>query len=1822
MSAPCQTKLGWQSAWFCLLATAGWVRAEGAAVPPNNLPVLINVEQVRQLTPEEAKRRYPVKVRGVVTHRDAAWGYMFIQDSTAGIFVWPAKSNLDVQPGELAEVTGYSAPGDFAPMIDNAQVEKKGLGQLPVPLKEVYEHLMSGKEDSQWVELRGVVRSVSVKDGHLLVNIATTGGRFDATIPDFEDKTPPAGLVDAAVRIRGACGTVFNQKRQLVGIKLFTQSLKDIIIEEPAPDDPFTLPVQKIGGLLQFNLQAASKHRVRVQGVVTHRRGNSSLYIQDETGALQLSQVEQITLVKTGERLDIVGFEAPGALSVILQNPTVRRIGSGTRPVPVRTTARELQQGVLDSELVQVEALLIDCQPGSFDHSLAMQSGRFIFNASLENSKAGKKLLSFRPGSRLQLTGVCSVQVDEFRQPRSFRLLLESPEDIQILATPTWWTFGHAMTALGLMGVVVLAVLEWVIMLRRRVREQTELICQRLEHEAALEQRYRQLVENARDIVYSHDLAGNFTSLNKAAERVTGFSNTEALQLNLTQVVAPKYLEQAQQLIRCRLAEELPAAVELEIVAKDGNLVPLEVCPRLIQENGKVLGIEGIARDITERKRAEQALRESKAYLSAIIESEPECVKVVDMDGTLLEMNQAGLLMIEAECAEAVIGHCVYSLITPEYRDQFIAFNQRVCQGQRGSLAFEIIGLRGTRRWMETHAVPMPNHANGKLVHLAVTRDCTERKRVEEALRKSEAMFNLISTNVSDLIAVVDATGKRLYNSPSYGKILGDSAKLAGTNSFEQIHPEDRERVKRVFLETIRTEVGQRIEYRFLLPDGSVRHIESQGNFVRGDAGEPGKVVVISRDITERKRADEALKASEQLNRRILESVPGGIVHVDRDGAILRANGVAQQVLGIKPDELANLRIADIERRLIHENGRELDPQDFPISKCLCTGAPQTPITLGVHRFDQGTSWAIFTALPLGDSRTQTDLAARGREGEGQMLCPASAVMTFVDITERKRAEEALRQSHERFELIGQGANDGFWDWNIETNEIYFSPRYKSMLGYAEDEIKNRFEEWERLMHPEDREQAKRMIKAYFDRQVTNYEFEHRLLHKDGTYRWILARGIVLRRANGQPYRMAGAHIDLTERKRAEDALRETESLYHRAIAAADSVAYRRDYRNDSFSFIGPEINQMTGYSAQEMTPKLWESLVQETIMRGEAAGMLPEEAIRRTRAGEFMSWRDDCRITTRSGQDRWIADTSLEILDPQGEPIGSIGILQDITERKRAEEALRKSEELFSKAFRASPIPISISTEQGRYLDVNDSFLRLLGFSRDEVIGHSSLELGIWEHPEDRTCVMQKLREKRSVREIEIKLRTKSGQFRNVHASFDFIELGSESGRTNDPFSPLTHPEGHTILSILHDVTERQNLEAQLRQSQKMESVGQLAGGIAHDFNNILTIIQGHVSLLLDGGRLEPVLRNSANQISQASDRAANLTRQLLAFGRRQFLQPTNLDLSEVVAKMSQMLQRVLGDDVVLLVNDPSFSHFHPAQPQTSLGEGEGREGGAGDTLTAQETPMIRADAGMIDQILLNLAVNSRDAMPRGGRLTISTEVVAIDEDYVRQNPDAATGDFVCLSFNDSGCGIAPEHLPHLFEPFFTTKDVGKGTGLGLATVYGIVKQHQGWIKVASELGRGTTFQIFLPKSSVAPEKIVTLPSDVPVRGGAETILVVEDEATVRKLVLKFLDRLGYKPLEARSGVAALKVWQQHQNDIDLLLTDMVMPDGMSGRELAENLRGEKPHLKVVYTSGYSAETVGKNSGLREGLNFLQKPYHPRKLAQIIRDSLDRSAA
>jgi len=505
----------------------------------------------------------------------------------------------------------------------------------------------------------------------------------------------------------------------------------------------------------------------------------------------------------------------------------------------------------------------------------------------------------------------------------------------------------------------------------------------------------------------------------------------------------------------------------------------------------------------------------------------------------------------------------------------------------------------------------------------------------------------------------------------------------------------------------------------------------------------------------------------------------------------------------------------------------------------------------------------------------------------------------------------------------------------------------------------------------------------------------------------------------------------------------------------------------------------------------------------------------------------------------------------------------------------IRASENQYRLLFESNPTSIyTFDPVTLQFLAVNDAAAVHYGYEKSEFLSMSLKDVAL---PDDVPLFLERLSKLTpgAGNTGVWRHRTKSGKLIQMEITSHSVSFGSHKA----------------WLSLAMDVTERLSLEAQLRQSQKMESIGQLAGGIAHDFNNLLTVINGHAAMIMAGDALNAKASESIKEIAEAGKRASGLTRQLMTFSRKQEIHPQVVDLNEIVNNVSKMLRRILGEDIALQVD------FAPG------------------------LPAVKADPGMIEQVLLNLAVNSRDAMPRGGQLLVRTRPQVVTESEAQLNPEADTGPHVELSFSDTGCGIAPEHLGRIFEPFFTTKELDRGTGLGLATVYGIVKQHGGWINVSSAPGQGTRFDIFLPACAEKGGALHMTPSEQRVIGGTETILLIEDEAPLLKLMHHILESHGYLTLDCSGAKDAEAVWAGQKEAVDLVLTDLILPDG-SGRDLAKKFLAEKPDLKVIYTSGYNIERLAKEFPEGEPFTYVQKPFHARKLAEVVYDTLNAEEA
>ena len=1042
--------------------------------------------------------------------------------------------------------------------------------------------------------------------------------------------------------------------------------------------------------------------------------------------------------------------------------------------------------------------------------------------------------------------------------------------------------------------------------------------------------------------------------------------------------------------------------------------------------------------------------------------------------------------------------------------------------------------------------------------------EAEERAKLREAemeLVRREKYFRTLTENSLDVVTILDREGAYTYASPSVEQVMGYAPpEMVGQKIFARIHPDDSPQALKAFQAALENpSLPVRIQYRYQHKDGKwYRHEAHCQN--RFDDPDIRGMVAHCRDVSDRWRAEEEVRQSEKQYRLLFHSNPNPMWVFDLETlAFLEVNEAAIQHYGYSREEFLAMTIADI--RPSEKNGHR---------KAIAVGPDDRGLVWRQRR--KNGSFIDVEVL-------WSPMAFRGH---------FAALTMATDVTERRRVEHRnqifSKLSHrlssattapEAAMIICEAA-DALFKWDDFALDLYSAESDEVFSLLTITTVEGQRVEIPSSPQPKT---ANALIRRVVSRGAELLSKVEAKDHSAATMLAPILKGAqvigVLFIQNKSPGSYMPRDLEMLqtladqcggalERVRAEGELRQTEQRFRDLFENSPDAIFVEDLNG-----IVLDVNQ-AGCVLNGMKRK-------QLIGRNSLEDLIP--ASRREAAR-----KDFQKLAT--GTLTWIEGESLmedgrvipvEVRAGRVEYNGKPALLlhvRDITQRRTAEAALQSSEMLFRSVWENSVDGMRLTDEKGVIIAVNDAFCKLVGLESPLLQGQ--LLTVVYAKSENPLEILGRHRQRFVTRNTGQKTERQhilhNGQTVTLETTHSFVEV---HGRTL------------LMLSLFRNVTAQRLLEEQLRQSQKMEAIGQLAGGVAHDFNNILTVIHGHASLL-GMSDLDDTGARSAQQITQAAERAAALTRQLLAFSRRQLIQPRKLDMNKTVGNMTDMLGRLLGEDVALQLH---YSH----SPAT-----------------------IEADAGMMEQVLLNLAVNARDAMPRGGQLGIRISIVEVDGTHVQRQPEARTGHFVCISKSDTGCGIPPENISRIFEPFFTTKEIGKGTGLGLATVYGIIKQHQGWIEVESAVGKGTTFRIYIPFVGTAPVDAEKPKTQAAVRGGTETILLVEDERPVRELVARVLQRYGYKIWQASSGHDALGVWQEYKSEISLLLTDLVMPGNMNGHELAEKLWAEQPGLKVIFTSGYSADIVGKNFKLDPELNFLQKPYHPQTLALIVRQCLD----
>ena len=915
----------------------------------------------------------------------------------------------------------------------------------------------------------------------------------------------------------------------------------------------------------------------------------------------------------------------------------------------------------------------------------------------------------------------------------------------------------------------------------------------------------------------------------------------------------------------------------------------------------------------------------------------------------------------------------------------------------------------GETRWIVIDAFPecAPGESRPRGVY-ATFRDITERRRAEEQAQRWQHVFD--QTELA--LAIADPRDNTFIAvNPTFATQRGYTVEeLVGKPVDTLYSSEQQQEVRRRF--PLIDHAGHyTFESVHVRKDGTTFPVLMEVTTVHDARGEVQSRVAYALDITDRRRDEEALRESEHALRSLFDAIPESVFLMDTDGLILAANETFAVRLGRAVEELIGTNVYDALPAETAARRRAI------VAQAVASGVP-----------------VVFEDERDG-FRLQHHICPIPNPGGAV----GRVVVFAVDMTERRRMEDQIRSERSRLRVALEAAHAGAFDWDVRLERVHWTEEMFALYGLPPDTTPS-VGLWLSMVHPDDVSRLETAIGTAFATGV--YDQDFRLVRPDGVERWISARGRVTYDADGQPARIAGINMDVTERRHMLAELRESNARYRHLVDTSFDWVWEVD-ADSRYTFASERVRDLLGYEPSEILGKT-------------PFDLMPDDEARRVLA-HFVNARAE-RLP--------------------------IVALENVN--------LHRS---------------------GRVVVLETSAVPMFG-AGNEFLGYRGMD---------------------------------------------------------------------------RDVTTRKQLEAQLRQSQKLEAIGQLAGGVAHDFNNILAATMMHISLLQMQPDLTAEMRGALSELDAEAQRAASLTRQLLMFSRRSVLDARTLDVNEVISNLLKMLRRVIGEHI-----DLRF-----------------------DTHGGHAT--VVADAGMLEQVITNLVVNARDAMPRGGRVTIATTVETLGPVHVRVNPLRREGDFVCVSVSDTGEGMDGETMSRVFEPFFTTKEAGHGTGLGLATVHGIVAQHRGWIEVDSRVGIGTAFRVYLPAGT--PKAVVaaadTRPADV--RGGKETVLLVEDDAAVRRMASRTLAGLGYSVLEAANGQEAMRLWHEHAAAIDLLFTDMIMPEGMTGLELCEKLHAMKPALRTIISSGYSSEMVQTGVPTRAGVVYLPKPYELKLLASVVRECLDR---
>jgi PAS domain S-box-containing protein len=1292
-------------------------------------------------------------------------------------------------------------------------------------------------------------------------------------------------------------------------------------------------------------------------------------------------------------------------------------------------------------------------------------------------------------------------------------------------------------------GLGFVAITAWMlnIVLRRSFQAHTRDAERRaeVEHELHMsDRRYRQLFETELDAILVGDIESRrIVEANPSAERLYGYSREELLGMRMEDLSDEPEESKASLL---STIEHVPLRWHRR---KGGERIAVEIRATFMDLQGRRVKM-GVARDITGRVKAEEARAEREREFQAIFEVASVGLAEADPEtGRFLRVNEK-FCAITGYASGELLTKSIREITHPDDLEANLAFVGQLLAGEANSCQFEkrYVRRNGEVAWVSLNMTTIRD-ALGRPVRLvAAIEEITDRKRAGVAVAEREQQLQIYVQQSPAAIAMLDRDMRYLVASRRWIEAyrLPDTP-IVGMSHYE-LFPEIDERWKQIHRRCLAGATEKCPEDRFQRADGSVDWISWEIRpWLRAD-GQIGGIIIFSEDITASKRAEEALRASEERYRRLFAVETDAILLVDCESLrILDANPAAERMYGYGREEFLVLRSTDISAE--------------PGVTAEAIAADVLHVPERRHRRKDGTIFPV-------------EISAKTFEYGNRRV----HVAAMRDITERKKAESRLLESEEFKQTILDSVSSNIavldtdgailavnarWEKSAEDNGLM-----RAAFGQACTVGANYIEACRKRAadgDPDARDSLEGILEVQAGR-AGHYSVDYRS-EAQGQRRWFTMDVTPL----GKAGRVVVAHTEITDRVDAAEAVRRSEEALREGQRLAKIGTWDIDLANHGQAW-SPEV-----YRIFARDPKLGPAGFEELPRYFTLDTWTHLAACIDTCSKEGTPYECDAEIIRGDGLRRLISVQGECVRGPDGR-IGALrSTVRDITERKQAEESHARLATVVEQATES----ILITDTRGSIVYANPAFEKVTGYGLSELIGQNPRI--IKSGKQDAAFYKGMWRALKTGQKW-------TGHFVNRRKDGTLFEEDAT-------ITPVRNSSGAIVnyMAIKRDVTNEVHLEGLYRQAQKMEAVGQLAGGVAHDFNNILTSMFMQIELIdLDEGLSEEI-REGLRQLRADTHRAADLTKQLLLFSRRQLMQPVNLDLNEVIMNFAKMLQRIIGEDVRLQLN-------------------------------LNSTPLVtHADSGMLEQVLMNLAVNARDAMKGGGLLGIETTAVTVEAGGERPDPEASPGAYVAFSVRDTGGGIPPDVLPRIFEPFFTTKEAGKGTGLGLATVFGIVKQHKGWIKVDNRPGEGVTFRVHLPASKVSLQATPPEPGRRRHMGGTETILMVEDELAVRKSAVMVLERQGYRVIEAADGVEALRVWEEQGAAVDLVLTDMVMPEGLSGRDLSTRLQEGHPGLRVIFTSGYSVEMAGKELHLSRGENFIQKPFTPEQLLGIVRRSLDQ---